>query len=181
MSLAFKPKLLPDNMSFAEKFLWGENGFMRKIGIAGPLNAKSRESELKARRTMLTMHQIGGLATLGFMITAAYFGQQVLNGHFNESGLHKSFVALTIGTYTATGLLAVLSPPPMIRRSGEESTISIHKTLAWVHFLGMIITPILGSMVVHHHIMNIDKAHFHQIAGYVTTAVFAASVIVLTF
>ncbi|HSQ84978.1 MAG TPA: hypothetical protein VLM43_09655, partial [Desulfobacterales bacterium] len=39
ISLAFKPKVLPDHMSFMEKFLWDENGFVRKIGIAGPLNA----------------------------------------------------------------------------------------------------------------------------------------------
>ena len=181
ISLAFKPKLLPDHMSFMEKFLWDDNGFMRKIGIAGPLNAETRQHELQARRTMLSIHQITGLATLGFMVTADYFGQKVLNGRIDLSGTHKTFVALTIGSYAITGLLAILSPPPMIRRENETSTTSIHKTLAWIHFAGMILTPILGRMVVHHRILNISKGHFHQISAYLTTAVFAASVIVLTF
>lgn len=181
LSLAFKPKLLPDNMSFMEKFLWGENGFVRKVGIAGPLTAESRENELQARRTMLSIHQVTGLATLGFMITADYFGQKTLDGDRNSSGKHQTFVALTISSYALTALLAILSPPPVIRRDNEESTTSIHKTLAWVHFAGMILTPILGSMVGDHRMININKGHFHQISAYVTTAVFAASVIVLTF
>ena len=181
ISLAFKPKLLPDHMSFMEKFLWNDNGLMRKIGIAGPLNAESRQNELQARRTMLSIHQITGLATLGLMITADYFGQKVLDGRPDLSGTHKTFVSLTIGSYALTGLLAILSPPPMIRRDDETSTTSIHKTLAWIHLAGMILTPILGSMIVHHHILDINKGHFHQISAYLTTAVFATSVIVLTF
>ncbi len=181
LSLAFKPKLLPDNMSFMEKFLWNENGFMRTIGIAGPLTAEARENELQARRTMLSIHQITGLATLGLMITTDYFGQKTLDGQTNFSGKHKTFVALTIGSYAVTALLAVLAPPPVIRRDNESSTVSIHKTLAWIHFAGMILTPILGSMVVNHRMINIDKGHFHQVSAYITTAVFAASVIVLTF
>lgn len=181
ISLAFKPKLLPDNMSFMEKFLWDENGFMRKIGIAGPLNAESRQKELQARRTMLSIHQITGLATLGLMITADYYGNQVLKGRYNLSGTHKTFVLFTVMMYSITGLLAVLSPPPMIRRSDELSTITIHKTLAWLHFAGMILTPIIGKMIVKHRAFNINTAHFHQISAYITTAIFAASIIVLTF
>ena len=67
ISLAFKPKLLPDHMSFMEKFFWNDNGLMRKIGIAGPLNAETRQHELQARRTMLSIHQITGLAMLSTM------------------------------------------------------------------------------------------------------------------
>ncbi len=181
LTLIMQPKLLPEKMSFMEKFLWNDNGFMRKVGIAGPLSPESRKDELQARRTMLSIHQITGLATLGFMVTADYFGQRVLNGRLDLSGTHKTFVALTIGSYAVTGLLAILSPPPAIRRANEESTTSIHKTLAWIHFAGMILTPILGSLIVKHHVLDINKAHFHQVAAYLTTAVFAASVIVLTF
>ncbi|MGA7837793.1 MAG: hypothetical protein WB996_07490 [Ignavibacteriaceae bacterium] len=181
LNLTVKPKLLPDKMSFMEKFLWKDNGLMRKVGITGPLNSESRRNELQARRTMLSIHQITGLATLGFMITADYFGQRVLNGRLDLSGTHKTFVGLTIGSYAVTGLLAILSPPPMIRRANEQSTTSIHKTLAWIHLAGMILTPILGSLIVNHHMLNINKAHFHQVSAYLTTAVFAASVVVLTF
>jgi hypothetical protein len=181
--IAPKPKLLPDKMSWAEKGLWGEHGIMRGLGIAAPLTPEARKSELQARRTMLTIHQIGGFATLALMITTAYFGQQTLNGNKGAASKHQTFIALTIGSYSLTGLLAVLSPPPMIRRDDETSTTTIHKTLAWVHFAGMIITPILGSLIggSRHLSAHIDQAHYHQYAGYITTAVFAASMIIVTF
>jgi hypothetical protein len=64
-------------------------------------------------------------------------------------------------------------------------TTTIHKLLAWIHVAGMILTPIIGSTVSQRTNnrtlgINIDKAHFHQYAGYLTTAVFAASMIVIT-
>jgi hypothetical protein len=79
-----------------------------------------------------------------------------------------------------TGLLSVLSPPPLIRRD-ETSTTTIHKTLAWVHAAGMILTPILGLAINKRGTSISDKAHYHQIAAYITTAVFAASMIIITF
>jgi hypothetical protein len=181
--IAPKPKLLPDKMSFAERGLWGEHGIMRSIGLASPLTPEARRSELQARRTMLTIHQIGGFTTLALMVATCYFGQQTLNGNKNDASKHNMFIALTIGSYSITGLLAVLAPPPMIRRDDETSTTTIHKTLAWFHFAGMIITPILGSLIGgnRHLSAHIDKAHYHQYAGYITTAIFAASMIVVTF
>ncbi len=174
-----KPKLLPDNISFGEKLFWGENGLFRGIGIAGPLTPQERIHELSIRRTMLTAHQIGGFATLALMLTADYFGQRVIDGRRDLGDMHQKLIAATIISYSATGLLAILSPPPLIRRD-EGGTTTIHKTLAWIHVLGMIITPILGSTIRHKRLFNMDQAHFHQISGYLTTAVFAASLIVIT-
>ncbi len=175
-----QPKLLPDKMSFMERGLWGENGLVRKLGIASPLTPDVREHELKIRRFMLTAHQIGGFTTLGLMIAAAYFGQRVIDGHMNLGDTHQALVTATIFSYSLTGLLAILSPPPLIRRD-EESTTTLHKTLAWIHVAGMVVTPILGSLIGGRRHFNIDKAHYHQIAGYITTAVFATSMIVVTF
>jgi hypothetical protein len=175
-----QPKLLPDRMSFMEKFLWGENGFVRDIGLVGPLSSEERESELSIRRAMLTSHQIGGFATLALMLTADYFGQRVIDGNRRAGDTHQTLVTATIISYSLTALLAILSPPPLIRRD-EESTTTLHKTLAWVHAAGMILTPILGSMIGGRRHFNIDKAHFHQISGYITTAIFASAMIVVTF
>jgi hypothetical protein len=165
-------------MSFLEHDLWDEDGFLRKIGIAGSLNTESRKEELTARRTMLTMHQIGGFVTLGLMGTAAYAGQMALDGKRSFRNVHQTFVTATIATYSATALLAALSPPPLIRRD-EVSTTTIHKTLAWIHFAGMIVTPILGSTITRR--SPPARAHVHQISAYITTATFAASMIVITF
>ena len=173
--------LIPANASFMEKYLWDEDGLFRKMGLASPLTPEARKSELKVRRTMLTAHLIGGFVTLGSMITTCYYGQKMINdGGKLRSNLsnHQLFLTITIASYSATGLLAVLSPPPMIRRD-EISTTTIHKTLAWVHFLGMVVTPIIGASI-NRHATTSQRAHFHQAAGYITTAALAASLIVIT-
>ncbi len=175
-----KPNLLPDKMSIMESFLWGENGLTRKIGLVDDLSPEEREHELSIRRAMLTTHQIGGFTTLALMLAADYYGQRRIDGHINAGDTHQTLIAATIISYSATALLAILSPPPLIRRD-EESTTTLHKTLAWVHVAGMILTPILGSMIGGRCHFNIDKAHYHQISGYITTAIFATSMIVVTF
>jgi hypothetical protein len=181
-SIAPQPKrsLLPQSMSFVERGLWGEEGLVRSLGIASPLTPDVRKHELDVRRTMLTAHQIGGFVTLGLMLGTVYAGQQYLNSNTRSyRNLHETLIPFTIGAYSATGALAILSPPPMIRRD-EISTTTIHKTLAWVHAIGMILTPIIGASL--HHSMNYDQlARFHQISAYITTAAFAASMITVTF
>ncbi len=185
-----RPRLLPDNMSLMEKGLWGEHGVLRGIGIASPLTPDVRTHELAVRRTMLTMHQVGGFLTLGSMIATDYFGQMSLNnpntGQRSDPyrSRHQTFLTATIALYSATGLLAILSPPPLIRRE-ETSTTTIHKTLAWFHVGGMILTPIIGKTILKRgpvgRYADLNQARFHQISGYATTALFAASMIVVTF
>jgi len=175
-----EPKLLPDRMSFGEKFFWGKKGLFRELGIVGPLSIPERKNELKIRRTMLTAHQIAGFTTLALMWTAAYFGQRVIDGNRRLGDTHQAFVAATIISYSLTGLLAILSPPPLIRRD-EVGTVTIHKTLAWIHLAGMILTPIIGGMIRHRHSFNMNVARFHQVAGYLTTATFTAAVLVIVF
>ncbi len=184
-------RLLPENMSFMERGLWGENGILRSTGIAAPLTPQVRKSELQLRRTMLVMHQIGGFLTLGSMIAALYYGQKSLldpnSGQRRDPyrSKHQLWVTTTIVLYSGTGLLAVLSPPPLIRRDNEMSTTTIHKTLAWVHFVGMVVTPILGSTVLKRgpigRYIDLNQARFHQISGYVTATALAAAMISVTF
>ncbi len=184
-------RLMPENISFVERGLWGEDGILRSTGIAAPLTPQSRRSELKLRRTMLVMHQIGGFLTLGSMLAALYYGQKSLldpnSGQRSDPyrSKHQFFVATTIALYSGTGALAVLSPPPLIRRDNETSTTTIHKALAWVHFTGMVITPILGGTVLKRgpigRYVDLNQARFHQISGYVTAAALAAAMISVTF
>ena len=184
-------RLLPENISFGERTLWGENGILRSTGIAAPLTPQSRRSELQLRRTMLVMHQVGGFLTLGSMIAALYYGQKSLldpnSGQRDDPyrSKHQLFVTSTIVLYTGTGLLALASPPPLIRRGDEMSTTTIHKTLAWVHFIGMVVTPILGGTILKRgpigRYVDLNQARFHQISGYVTAGALAASMISVTF
>ena len=176
-----KPRLLPDNLSFFERAMWGESGMLRGMGIASPLSPEVRKHELSLRRTMLTMHQIGGFVTLGLMATTVYFGQRYIDhDQRNDLNMHQTFVAATIASYAATGLLAIFAPPPIIRRD-EFSTTSLHKTLAWIHVAGMIITPILAAVINRRGSSYSSQVHLHQVSAYITTAVFAASMIIITF
>jgi hypothetical protein len=174
-----KPKLLPANMSLMERAMWGESGILRSIGITGELSPETRKNELQARRVMLTAHQIGGFITLGLMLATCYYGQRVIDGERNLDQTKKSLAGYTIMSYSLTGLLSILSPPPLIRRDDEISTTTLHKALAWVHVAGMIATPILATYIGRQ--FNTDAAHVHQISGYLTTAVFALSMVVVTF
>ena len=170
-------------MSFMERTLWDENGMFRSMGVAGPLTPENRKTELTIRRTMLTAHQIGGFAALGCMVTACVYGQHMIDHPSVRSyrSMHQTFVDASIVSYGATALLAVLSPPPMIRRD-EVSTTTIHKTLAWIHFVGMVATPILASFIHGGRQSSFDRAaRIHQISAYVTTAAMAGSMITITF
>ncbi len=137
-------RLLPEKMSIVEKGLWGEKGFFRITGIA-PLTPEARERELKFRRTLLSIHQLGGFVTLGLMAVSGYYGKKVYDGKYEFIDKHRTLVRVTIASYTLTGLLALTSPPPLIRR--DEGSVKIHKTLAWIHSAGMIATAILGRNV----------------------------------
>ena len=174
-----KRLLIPANSSFMERYLWDYDGLFRKWGWADSLTPKARKSELELRRTMLTWHQIGGFVTEGLMIGAVYFGQRLIDGDRSANKWHQPLVTALIGTYSITGLLAVLSPPPLIRRDDETSTTTIHKALAWVHFTGMFLTPLFAQFI-HRNDYN-GIARFHQVSGYITLTALTASLITVTF
>ena len=186
------PRLLPPSLSPVEHILWGENGLMRSTGIA-PYTVSARKSELEVRRGMLTIHQIGGFVTLGLLVPTMVYGQRNLqnwndavlaNKPFNRqlNRTHIMWANLAFISYVTTAALAILSPPPLIRRS-EASTITTHKLLAWIHFAGMMAMPILGSLAAH--AKTVDQANtlrtVHEIVGYGTVAALATAMIVITF
>ncbi len=171
--------LMPANSSFMERYLWDYDGLFRKWGWADSLTPKERKSELELRRTMLTWHQIGGFTTEALMIASVYFGQKLIDGDRSANKWHQPLVTALIGTYSLTGLLAILSPPPLIRRDDEVSTTTIHKLLAWVHFTGMFLTPLFAQFI-HRNDYN-GIARFHQVSGYITLTALTASLITVTF
>ncbi|HET7152313.1 MAG TPA: hypothetical protein VFJ29_01000 [Candidatus Kapabacteria bacterium] len=171
--------LIPANSSFMERYLWDYDGLFRKWGWADSLTTNTRRSELELRRTMLTAHQIGGFATEALLIGSVYFGQKLIDGDRSANNWHQPLVTATIASYGITGLLAILSPPPLIRRDDEVSTTTIHKLLAWVHFSGMVLTPLFAQFI-HRNDYN-GIARFHQVAGYVTLTALTASLVIVTF
>jgi hypothetical protein len=176
--------LLPDKMSVLEKGLWGKNGLFRITGLA-PLTPEARQSELKLRRAMLSIHQIGGFTTLGLMAISAYYGKKAYE--FGPGSVyaekHRTLVRATIATYTLTALFALMSPPPLIKRDDKGSSLTIHKTLAWIHGAGMIATAILGRRVRESTTLNdynrLKKIHMG--VAITTFTALASAMIVITF
>lgn len=179
-------RLLPEDMSWMEKFLWGVHGIFR----SGELTPQKRKSELALRRTMLTWHQRFGITTWFLMSATVLAGQLTLNGNRKFRDWHSPLADATIIGYSATALLAILSPPPLIRRSGEYDTVFWHKLLAFVHAVGMIALPILANNIFSRsrfngirgpERFNQARARAHQITAYVTYTAFTASIITIFF
>jgi hypothetical protein len=172
-------QLLPEKMGFVKKAFWGEHGLMRSLKIS-PLTPEGRQKELRTRHTMLKMHQFVGIATVGGMLVSIYYGQQIKNGKYQYVKQMDVMGFTAVGLYATTGLLQLLAPPPLIIRKskGSWSSIKVHRTLAYVHFTGMIATPALGYYL-HKHGYNLIT--YHQVSAYLTTAALASAMVVMTF
>ena len=70
--------LLPDKMLFTQRFLWGENGLLRRSELA-PLSPIQRSREIELRRKMLVTHQVLGYVTLASMIAQGIIGGKLYN------------------------------------------------------------------------------------------------------
>lgn len=160
-------------MSTWERVWWGRRGLMRQVGLF-PTHPDQPLDDLRqvahVRRTMLKWHQTLGLVTVASMGTTVIAGQLAASG--NGSGFHEATLPVTIGLYSTTAALALLSPPKPITldRGGGIDSITIHRWLAVGHIAGMLITPLLGE--------DADTAHYAM--GYATFATFSAAMLTVT-
>ncbi len=185
-----KQSLLPEGMGVIKRSLWSEKGLMRKFSFF-ELTPEKREREIIVRRRMLQTHQALGFMALGGMIGSCITGQIMINTNSGETQekvkpLHDLAVTTTMIAYGATALLQLLAPPPIIiRKNAGWSNMKAHRTLAYLHFSGMLLTPIAGQLMYGSASLqneNSDKLrNFHQVSGYITTALFAGAVIVMKF
>lgn len=167
-------ELLPKKMLLSQRIFWGEHGLMRPIS---PLNAVNREKELKLRRGMLIAHQVLGFVTLGGMAAQGVVGARLYNRYSdNTKDLHEGLAVAVNTTYSATAIMSLFSPPPLINRDKKLSAIRLHKWLSVVHMSAMIATNILA-----------DKAEepkfkpYHRAAAFTAFGSFAAAMIVIKF
>ena len=164
--------LLPPRMVFTQKFLWGDNGLFRKIGLS-PLNIEQREKELKLRRSMLKLHQIIGYLTLAGMVTQGFLGGKLYNDW--ERGLyrtHKTVGNLTTLSYFTGAGLSLFSPPPLTNKKHKGlNSIKAHKYLASIHFSAMVATGIYKNR----------NKKIHKYSAYTAVGSFAAAMLVFKF
>lgn len=173
-------ELLPKKMLLTQRVLWGQKGLLRPIS---PLTATNREKELKLRRGMLVAHQVLGFVTLGGMVGQGITGTMLYKNKPNVGEIHKNLAVAINTTYSATAIMSLFTPPPLINRDKKLSAIRLHKWLAVVHMGGMISTNILANAMEES--KNIDDYNrlkkFHRAAAFTTFASYAAAVITIKF
>ena len=164
-------------MIFTQRIFWGENGILRKTGIA-PLNLKNREKELKLRRSFLKTHQILGYATLGTMVAQGIIGGKLYNGDYSVYETHKTLGKVVSAAYFTGAGLSLFTPPPLVNRKKEGlSNIRLHKILANIHVPAMIVTNIYA-----------DKQHgnksykeIHKASAYTAVASYTLAMLTIIF
>ena len=104
------------------------------------------QARLDRRSHMLKMHQRYGLITLAPLIATIATSGLAGGRHPSAMGrdIHGSLGAVTGDLYFMTAYYALRAPK--IPGTATRGQIRLHKTLAWIHGPGMILTPILGAM-----------------------------------
>lgn len=159
-------------MSAWERLWWGRHGMMRlafKLDEQNPVNDLRQMA--KARRKMLSVHQVLGMATVASMAVTIAGGFKAANG--KGGGLHESSLPFTIGLYSTTAFLALASPPKLVPSRHQWDTIRVHRLLAVAHLAGMIITPMLAPEEER------TQVKWHRALGVATFATFSTSMLVV--
>ena len=107
-------------------------------------------------------------------------------GHSTSSAsrdLHAALGSLTVGMYVWTAQYAIRAPklpgvPP------ARGPIRLHKTLAWIHGAGMILTPTLGAMAFNQKSKG-ERVHgiasAHGAAAWTTAIAYGLAIASVTF
>ncbi len=166
--------LLPSHYLFTQRWLWGENGLMRKKGKY-QLTLDGREHEMEIRAKMNQIHRIAGYVSLAGMIGSGITGQMTSNGNDQAKGAHQIFTGLTNLSYFGSLALAVFSPPPMRDRETGFTNVNIHKALSIVHVASMLTTNILSGMLE----QNPSLVPYHRAAAITAfSTLFLATVVI---
>lgn len=175
--------LLPQKMFITQKWLWGQNGLYRKVGIAPKsLTAENRARELRVRRNMFRVHQTLGLVTAAGMLAQGFVGGRLYKpGNYTDhlKNTHEAIAkGINIGYFT-TAIMAFAAPPPLVNRPRFDN-IKLHKILSYVHLTGMITTNVLSK--------RIDKSEnpalvkkWHKNVAIATFGAYAAAIATIKF
>jgi len=166
----------PAKMLFTQRALWGTGGLLKNRYSGNDLVA-NRQKDLKIRRTMLQLHQIGGFVTIGGMLAQGIIGSKLYKGDYKVRELHENVGMAVNLTYGFTALNGLFAPPSAFNRDKKITSIRLHKWLAVLHLSGMIATNILGSQIED----NVSLKPYHRAAAYVSFASLATALVVIKF
>jgi hypothetical protein len=104
------------------------------------------QARLDKRSHMLKTHQRLGLITVAPLVATFIASSRAGGRSASTTGrdVHAALGIATAGMYFTTASYAILAPKVPGTRS--RGSIRLHKTLAWIHGPGMILTPILGAL-----------------------------------
>jgi hypothetical protein len=169
--------LAPSKMLFTQQFIWGSKGiFKNRYGGTQDLIEK-RKIDLKIRRKMLQLHQIGGFVTLGGMIAQGIVGSQLYNGSYQLKETHEKLGMAVNLSYGFTAINGLFTPPSSFKRDKKLTSIRLHKWLAVAHLSGMLATNILATQID----KNYSLKPYHRAAAYTSFFSLAAAMVVIKF
>jgi hypothetical protein len=138
------------------------------------------QARLYKRARMLKIHQRLGLITTGPLIATVITGTFAGGRHTTSTDRdwHAALGSATAGLYFSTAYFSIFAPK--VPGTHTHGMIRLHKTLAWIHGPGMVLTPILGAMAFEQkskgeHIHGIASAH--GVVGVVTAAAYGAAIL----
>jgi hypothetical protein len=133
---------------------------------------------------MLQMHQKLGLITavplIATLISSGGAGGKSTSSTSRD--LHAALGSATVGMYLWTASYAIRAP--RIEGTPTRGPIRVHKTLAWVHGTGLILTPVLGAIAFDQKSKG-EKVHgiasAHGAVGWVTGIAYGAAIASVSF
>jgi hypothetical protein len=169
--------IAPSKMLFTQQLVWGNNGILKnRYGSTQDL-VERRKIDLRIRRKMLQIHQIGGFVTLGGMVAQGIIGSQLYNGSYKLKQTHEALGAAVNLSYGLTAINALFTPPSTFKRDKKITSIRLHKWLAIAHMSGMLATNILASQIEN----NPSLKPYHRAAAYTSFVSLAAAMVVIKF
>lgn len=169
--------LAPPKMLFTQQLFWGTNGiFKNRYGSNQDL-VERRKIDLRIRRKMLQLHQIGGFVTLGGMVVQGIIGGQLYKGSYQLKQTHETLGTAVNLAYGFTAINGLFTPPSSFKRDKKITSIRLHKWLAIAHMSGMIATNILGTQIEN----NVALKPYHRAAAYTSFVSLAAAMVVIKF
>jgi hypothetical protein len=135
---------------------------------------------LDKRSHMLKMHQRLGLITTIPLAATLLTGGLAGGKETSSSGrdMHAALGGLTTALYFTTAYYSIFAP--RVAGTTARGPIRLHKTLAWIHGPGMILTPILGVMAYDQKNKG-EKVHglasAHGAVGYVTAVAYGLAIL----
>ncbi|HYO71792.1 MAG TPA: hypothetical protein VEU33_37515 [Archangium sp.] len=147
------------------------------------------EKAIATRRTMLTIHQGLGLATLTTLAATIVVGQLHFNDRYRGGGdtgrydaWHTGLVIGSSSLFAGTGLLGLFAPTPF-KKELRLDTITLHKIFVSLATAGMLTQVVLGLVTGSQEgkLSQVNLATAHQVVGYATLGAVGAGALMIVF